>query len=188
MRFPILGAACAALSLGLTGSAAFASATVNSASPVAAGGGNFQFPYSISISSGDKISTGNFFRVYDFNNLIAGSIVAPTGWSVSTALSNPTPPPNILLSFADDPASPNLIFTYTGAPDIAGATSISGFSALAPTAAFEFTDGVARVTGVATGGNVDSGGTVIAPVVPEPTTAALLALASGALLARRRAR
>src|SRR4051795_4479824 len=105
MRFPILGAAFAALSRGVTGSAAFASATVNSGSPVAEAG-NFRFPYSIAISSGDKIATGNFFRVYDFNNLIAGSVLTAPGWSVSTSLSNPTPPPNILLGFADDPASP----------------------------------------------------------------------------------
>src|SRR3954462_2811293 len=127
MRFPILGAACAALSLGLTGSAAVAFAPVNSGSPVAAGGGNFQFPYSISISSGDEIATGNLFRVYDFNNLIAGSVLTAPGWTITTSLSNPTPPPNILLGYADDLAAPNLNFTYVGAPDLLGPATVSGF-------------------------------------------------------------
>ncbi len=162
---------------------------MDSDSPVSDVGG-YRYPYSISIGAFDEISTGNFFRVYDFNGLVPGSIQTPAGWSAAVSLSDQTPPPNVLLSNADDPLAPNLTFTYTGTADITGDTTISGFSALGLTPSFEVTDGVARVTNATSiGGNVDSDSTVIVPVVPEPAAATLLVLTGGgALLRRRKAR
>lgn len=92
-------------------------------------GANTIFTYGIAVPSGDSIATGDFFRIYDFNGYIAGSITAPAGWVATVALSNPVPPPDVVLNHGDDPAIENLIFTYTGSNPLLFGTVLSGFSA-----------------------------------------------------------
>jgi len=137
------------------------------------GTGPFTFNYTATTAAGDTISAGDFFRVYDFFGYVAGSITAPAGWTATTALTNPTPPPNVILSLGDDPAIPNLIFTYTGAP-IVGPASISGFSAQSTLNFLGFEKNyVGRATqgsGPTAGQPVDTVGNVRVPGVPEPAS------------------
>src|SRR4051794_23590854 len=84
------------------------------------GAGPYTYSYTATIPVGDQIAAGDFFRIYDFNGYVDGSITAPAGWTPSVALVNATPPPNVFLSHADDPTIPNLVFTYTGAAPIPG--------------------------------------------------------------------
>jgi hypothetical protein len=166
------------------GSTALGSATVDSDFPSPAGS-NFRIPYGISIAAGDTIHTGDFFRVYDFNHFVQAQ--APTGWTITLSMTDPTPPPNVLLTYGDDPAAYNLTFTYIGTTDITGPASITGFSADAFSPGYTLKDGVARVTNAA-GGPVDSANAVAVPAVPEPTSLAAVALTGAAALRRRRRR
>src|SRR5690242_20192114 len=100
--------------LAVSAGRAEASFTVTLAS-TAPSGSNFNYNYVATIAAGDQLQTGDFFRIYDFAGYVAGSVVAPAGWSVSVINLNPTPPPNVNVFLGDDPALANLTFTYTGA-------------------------------------------------------------------------
>jgi hypothetical protein len=169
--------------------------TLNSTSP---SGSNTAFNYSASISSGDQINPGDFFRIYDFSGLV-GTPTAPAGWTVSVQNSSPTPPPNVILVHGDDPAIPNLIFTYAGTSPILGGTTITGFQAVSTQSGGNLTtkDFVGRDTvasGSSGGTAVDSRGDVSVPAVaavPEPTglvSASLGVLAFGAAFGYRNRR
>jgi len=159
------------------------------------GSGPFTYTYSAAITSTDSIVAGNFFRIYDFGSYVPGSIAAPANWTATVANSNPTPPPNVILTHGDDPAITNLIYTYTGSTPINGATTplITGFTAQSTIGVGTVVkDFVGRNTKTADGTNVDAIGDILVPaVVPEPSSVALLGLGGlGAigLLARRRNR
>ena len=142
-------------------------------------GPNIVYNYTATIAPGDQIRTGDFFRIYDFAGFVAGSFSAPAGWTASTAASNPTPPPDVMLRLPDDPTIANLTFTYTGTATITGPVTITGFTAistLAPGGAQEHF--VGRLTSTADATAVDSIGTVSVPgvAVPEPASVALLGL------------
>ncbi len=108
--------ALAALAIaGLAGSAPAAmTVTLDPGNPT--GTGPFDYTYNAAIAAGDNIITGNFFRIYDFRGY-DGVNSAPVDWTLTTALSNPTPPPEVILSYGDDPTLINLTWTYTGADD-----------------------------------------------------------------------
>ena len=137
------------------------------------GAGPYTFSYTATIATGDAIVAGDFFRIYDFYGYVPGSIAAPAGWSVSTALSNPTPPPNVILSLGDDPTIPNLIFTYSGATPILGPQTIAGFTAQSDFNFLGQTKNYAgrntQAGGSSAGQPVDSVGSVRVPGVPEPS-------------------
>lgn len=168
--------------------------TLDAGSPT--GVGPFTFSYTASIPVGDQINAGDFFRIYDFAGYIAGSIAAPAGWSTSIALVNPTPPPNVILSHGDDPAIPNLIFTYSGVVPIVGGASVSGFTAQSTFgflgAIKDFAGRDTKSTGTTAGTFVDSVGDVRVPGVPEPASlisgAIGMIVLSGYALRVRRAR
>ena len=92
-------------------------------------GANTFFSYAIAVPSGDSIATGNFFRIYDFDGYVPGSITAPAGWTASVALTNNVPPPTVVLNHGDDPAIFNLVFTYTGSTPLLPGAPITGFTA-----------------------------------------------------------
>jgi hypothetical protein len=88
------------------------------------------YDYSVSYSSIGgilQLQAGNFFTIYDFRGYIPGSETTLANWSFSSANLGVTPvsitPPN-----GDDPAIPNLTWTYTG-PTITTDQAIGTFSA-----------------------------------------------------------
>jgi hypothetical protein len=177
------GVAAALVLVSMTAAPARAGFTINLDS-TAPSGANTVFNYSAAIDATDQIVTGDFFRIYDFNGYVAGSITAPAGWTASVANSNPTPPPDVILSHGDDGTIPNLIFTYTGAASIPGPTVITGFSA---TSTFPFLGVVKDFAGrntknsaTDTTSKVDSTGDIRVPgPVPEPASVVSLLLGGG---------
>jgi len=158
------------------------------------GAGPFTYNYTATIATGDVINSGDFFRIYDFFGYVPGSITGPAGWVATTALSNPTPPPNVLIPLGDDPAVPNLIWTYTGAP-IVGPTTLLNFTANSTLNFLGFEKNyVGRNTqggGPTAGQPVDSVGNVRVPGVPEPASVistGLGVLVLGAVYGLRRRR
>jgi hypothetical protein len=181
VRRLLLSAGLAAMGLGLVAPPqARAGFTILLANTTPSGG-NTTFNFTASIAPDDSIVSGNFFRIYDFNGL-TGTPTAPAGWTVSEANSNPTPPPAVLLEHGDDPAIPNLTFTYTGAT-ITGPTTISGFSADSIFGqSSTIKDFVGQDTKAATGSLVDSRGDIAVPgpAVPEPS--GLITMSLGTIL------
>jgi hypothetical protein len=94
-------------------------ATLTSVTP---SGSNFVWTYAVQITaSNESIAAGNFFRIYDFAGYVVGSgTVGTPGFTVTSALTNPVPPPNVILLHGDDPAILNVIFTYGGTTPITG--------------------------------------------------------------------
>jgi len=158
------------LSAGLGEARAAFTVTLVSTAP---SGPNTQFNFSAAIAPEDTLTAGDFFRIYDFAGYVAGSITAPAGWTGSTALVNPTPPPDVILGHGDDPALTNLIYTYNGAP-VAGPLTIAGFSAVSTLnnliVTKDFVGRVTKGTGATAGSPVDSVGDIRVPGVPEPTS------------------
>lgn len=152
--------------------------------PTVTPAGLYAFSYTASLAAGDTLNTGDFFRIYDLMGF-NGVFKSPPGWTFSTALSNPVPPPNVILAHGDDPSIPNLIWTYTGPSGVInGPTAISGFSAQATAFTNVTKDFVGRVsqTGSTTLTNDSVGpifyaaGSPFPAPVPEPS-----ALISGGL-------
>lgn len=137
--------------------------------PVTVSPGVFQYNYTASISTDDQINSGNFFRIYNFTGLNLATIIAPTGWTVTTAATMGTPPPNVILSHGD--FGPDVQFTYTGSTPVVGPISISGFSLQSSIGTVGVADFAGRDTKTSTGSFVDSVGDVTVPgVVPEPSS------------------
>ena len=44
-------------------------------------GGNFQWTYAVVLPTDSQLRSGDYFTIYDFGGLVAGSIQAPTGWA-----------------------------------------------------------------------------------------------------------
>jgi hypothetical protein len=173
------------LVLGLPEARAGFTVSLDSTNP---SGSNTQFNYSASISNGDSIVSGNNFTVYDFTGYVTGSVTAPTGWSASVG--NTTPPPNVLLSHGDDPALPNLTFTYNGSAPIAGSATVTGFSALSNDNLPLSTKDFVGVSGAVGQGLVNTVGDVQVPGIlglpspaPAPEPSSLVSVGTGLLLA-----
>ena len=179
LAFRLAAALAVALTLTAADARAAFTVTLDSTTP---SGLNTPFNYSAEISAGDTLTAGDFFRIYDFAGLV-GLPTAPAGWTVTTALLNPTPPPDVLLSNGDSATLLNLIFTYNGAP-VTGPAVFSPFSAISTINDLVVTkDFVGRVTkspGASGGTFVDSVGAVRVPGVPEP--ASMLSVGLGLLV------
>lgn len=133
------------------------------------GSGNTVFNYTASTTANDQIAPGNFFRIYDFNGYIPGSITAPAGWTVSVSATD-TPPSSVTLKYPDTTV-PNLTFTYTGSTSLGASQTITGFSA---TSKFSGQGGIQDFVGQTTptdGSTGTSRGDIVVPSpVPEPTS------------------
>jgi hypothetical protein len=110
----------AALSLASIGSAAILPTYVSTTTD----GSDYRWSYSVSIGSGVRVQSGDYFTIYDFGGLDGGADM-PANWAYSTADTGPVP---YLLSPTDDPTIPNVTFEYTGSTSIIGPDTIGTFS------------------------------------------------------------
>jgi hypothetical protein len=79
------------------------------------------------LTSNSTLQKGNQFVIYDFNGLIEGSNQQPAGFEFQTLNVGGNPGrtvPN------DNPAMPNLVWTYTGDTPLVGQIGLGNFSAL----------------------------------------------------------
>jgi hypothetical protein len=143
-------------------------------------GGNTVWSYTIDITNGQNVTTGDFFTIYDFGPFMAGTGVQPSGWTLSSAFVGVTPSQTLP---PDDPAILNLTWTYSG-PAITG-TGLGPFSVTiagvtpAPTP-IRTSHFAAEGTQIGTGDKIDNVGQISVPViVPEASTFSLLVSASG---------
>ena len=137
--------------------------------------------YHASISAGERIDHLDAFRVADPPGLVAGSALAPVGWTVTTEPTSRAPSPKR----GDNPALPNLVFTYVGPTPIVGPVLLKGFSVRStsgsPRAVRGYTGVSTRATGPNAGTKVTSAGDIGKPgAVPEP--ASLLSSCLGVII------
>ena len=153
--------------LALIATAFFAKADIiPSFDSIVPNGSNFQFNYTATVTDGQRVETGDFFTIYDFNGLVPNSGSMPPNWSFSSALLGRTPsqvnPP-------DDPTILNITFTYTGTMPIIGPAPLGTFSAVSNFG--QSIPGYFAAEGTANpGGNkIDNVGVIPVPV-PEIST------------------
>lgn len=75
----------------------------------------YRWTYAIVLPTDAMIRAGDYFTIYDFAGLIAGSNSQPGDWTFSTSNTGSTP---VGVRPEDDPELPNLTWRYTG-PDVA---------------------------------------------------------------------
>ncbi len=158
-------------------------------------GGTTRLTYAVVLPTDSQLKAGNYFTIYDFAGYIPGSEAAPDGWKFGLANVGPTP---AATDPQDDPAVPNLSWTYTG-PTLDGQAGLGNFWASSQfidvgptyfTAQTQTTIGGRTDTNITTTlvpvGTASGGG----PTVPEPGTLVLagLGLPAAALVGRRRGR
>jgi hypothetical protein len=178
-KFPLVLGALVVLGLLAPGSVSGAPLIVElTAGPTPVAGG-FSYSYSISSTSPDEVvNDTDFFTIYDFAGYVAGSAVAPAGWTVSVQnlginvpLVSPTNP--------DNPTIPNLTFTAVGNKGVVN--NLGGFTATSVFGATVLGSYTSLTTNAALG-NTDIGTTARVTVpTPEPSTM-LLALAGPVFL------
>jgi len=129
-------------------------------------GSNFQFNYTATVTGDQRVETGDFFTIYDFNGLVPNSATMPANWSFSSLLIGVTPsrvnPP-------DDPTILNITFTYTGTTPIIGPAPLGTFSAVSNFGQSHPGYFAAEGTLILLGTKVDNVGVVPVPV-PEIST------------------
>jgi hypothetical protein len=147
--------------------------------------------YTINVTAGQEVISGDFFTIYDFGNFIAGSNFQPSGWTFASSLSGATPPgvnPSV-----DNPGVANLTWTYNGTTiptetfniGLFG-VSINGVENTQSKNSF-FAGWGTRVAGDQAGTNIANAGSIIVPAqaVPEPPTMALIFATGGLAVAGR---
>lgn len=142
-------------------------------------GDQFRWTYNIVLPTDSQLRAGDYFTVYDFGGLVAGSNSQPSDWGFASA----SPIPNGV-SPSDDPSLPNLTWRYTGATITSGQIGLGNFWAIShfdtPTTS-HFTATTHRTTD----GRIDTNitetdvpvptGPTEPNLVPEPTTLLLAA-------------
>ncbi|HEY2910842.1 MAG TPA: PEP-CTERM sorting domain-containing protein [Gemmataceae bacterium] len=89
--------------------------------------GNFQWTYSIVLPTDMKLQSGDYFTIYDFGGLVAGTNNQPADWTFSSAKAGPVPSG---LNPTDDPSIDNLTWTYGGATIPTGQVGLGNFWAI----------------------------------------------------------
>lgn len=152
--------------------------------------GNFRWTYALVLPSDMKLQAGDYFGIYNFHGLVAGAAAAPDGWTLSTPGVSPLP---ANVTIFDDPAAPNLIWTYTGPTVPTGQLGLGNFWASSQYGTGEqslFVGRNARAGDGAYDTNITETlvPTGAPPGVPEPATLALAALGLPLAAAFRRRR
>jgi hypothetical protein len=165
--------------VGLFGlSAPAARANINTtASPTVTplGGGLFEYDYPVGVDAVQRVVTGDFFTIYDFPGFV--SATAPVDWAVSSALVGVTPGNQNPI---DNPALPNVTFTYTGLPTLPPGSDLGHFVVTSTVGGgpLVFSQDNFSGRGTNAGNNLKKGNTesieVPTAAVPEPISMALL--------------
>jgi len=135
-----------------------------------AGGGNFSWNYSATLTQDENVMRHDFFTIYDFAGYVPGGNSQPAGWTFSAALIGTTPGK---VSPIDNPNLFNLTWTYTGPTQI-GPQSLGIFSAVSTTnlsRSGEFAAEATKNSGDHAGTKIDNIGNI---AVPIPEMSALL--------------
>jgi len=117
-----LGSACALAGMAFVASSASAN-LVPLFQSVTTAAGVSTFSYNITIDNQEDVHTGDYFVIYDFDQYVPGSAVAPAGWTVTVANSGPIPAGLVLANGPDSASLPNLEVMYTGSATILGPSS-----------------------------------------------------------------
>lgn len=154
---------------------------------------NFRWNYTANVTVDQMVVTGDYFTIYDFGNLIAGSNAQPAGWSFTSLLLGSTP---ATVLPQDDAGIFNLTWTYNGAAPISGSSFLGTFSVVSTTNQLRtdfFTGHATRSSGPTAGSKIDNIGLVSVPVPEMSALAPIIGLCGiGAIgylssLLRRRA-
>jgi hypothetical protein len=141
--------------------------------------------YTINVTAGQEIISGDYFTIYDFNNFIPGSNFQPSGWTFASSLTGATPPG--VNTSIDNPGIVNLTWTYNGVTiptETFGiglfGVAINGVNNTQSQNSF-FAGWGTRVAGDQAGTNIANAGSIIvsAQAVPEPPTMALIFATGG---------
>jgi hypothetical protein len=96
-------------------------------STVDADGDNYRYTYGVMLTSNSTLNNGDSFVIFDFAGYVPDSNVQPADFAFSTLNTGGTSGrtmPN------DNPALPNLIWTYTGDTPLVGQIGLGNFSAI----------------------------------------------------------
>jgi hypothetical protein len=144
-------------------------------------GTNFRFTYSVVLPTDYTLKAGDYFTVYDFHGLVAGTNSQPSNWTFSSPMTGPTPP-HILPT--DSASVENLSWTYTGA-NISGQIGLGNFWALSTFGgqmdgdftSFDHSASAGRAVGNITETSIPDPRSGSVSETPEPATLALFAAA-----------
>ena len=169
--------------LALAGTAFIARGSVGLQEPdITAATGGFTWNYSGTVFTGETITNGSFFTIYDFGSILPNSNAQPTGWTFSSSLVGTTPvgTPTV----GDNPSIPNLTWTYTGAP-ISGTNVIGNLGIFSVVSATNQTrDGEFAAQAISTAqGSPDFTQRNIGVPVPEAATLLPILSVCGAAIA-----
>jgi hypothetical protein len=165
---------------------------------VTADGSNFKFGYTGQLSPDEGVTNGSKLVIVDFAGYVPGTVFSTLS-NVSASVSN-TVPSGFLIDpgFIDNPAIPDLVFTYTGPnfqttggpyPALVNFTGLGADSTLGGQVAGSFSTMAVRNVGSLAGTADFNVGQVNVPsAVPEPATWAMMLIGFAGLGASLRRR
>jgi hypothetical protein len=138
-------------------------------------GSNFNYTYSVVLTSDTVLKSGDFFTVYDFQGLAGGS-TQPSGFTFSSSNVGPTPAGTLP---TDNPTIANATWTWNGPTTIVGQAVIGNFSVLSTigsTGVGYFAGASHREVDGKPDSNITSTTVPFAVLAPEPASLAMLAI------------
>ena len=141
--------------------------------------GNTIWTYHINLTANELLYPGDYFTIYDFAPALPDVIYRPYPFNIAWSFVGATPPQ---VNPPDDPSLLNLIFQVQGSAPYSD-TQFGPFEITTPGTQPSPATRVSYYAGEATyvvspGGKIDNMGVVLVPaIVPEPSSALLLAFA-----------